>query len=99
MEVYMADSSKNWHDILMISGSGSSSAPAGLSIHVCTADEVANGKPNIEAPLSTELYLVPSSNSSEDNLYDKYIWVNGAWEVFGGGETVDLTPYATKAWV
>ena len=96
MEVYMADSSKEWHDILAGASSGGNT-PSGLALHICTQNEVSNGKPNIEFPLETELYLVPSGAES-GNLYDEYIWVNGAWELFGGAN-IDLTGYATQAWV
>lgn len=94
MEVYMADSNKEWHDILVSSGNNT---PSGLSIHICTQNEISNGKPNIEFPLETELYLVPSG-AETGNLYDEYMWVNGAWELFGGAR-VNLTGYATEAWV
>lgn len=96
MEVYMADSSKEWHDILAGASSGGST-PSGLTLHICTQNEVSNGKPNIEFPLETELYLVPSGAES-GNLYDEYIWVNNAWELFGGAK-VNLTGYATQEWV
>lgn len=84
MEVYMADSSKEWHSIIVNAGADSSAA-GGLSIHICSAAEVSNGKPNIEFPLATVLYLVPTSGDS-DNLYDEYIYVNDAWERFGSGQ-------------
>ena len=82
MEVYMADSTHEWHDLLVSSGSGSGT-PSGLSIHICGEDEVQGGKPNVLAPLETELYLVPAREDS-GNLYDEYVWVNGEWELFGG---------------
>lgn len=96
MEVYMADSNKEWHDILA-GASSSGNTPSGLMLHICTQNEVSNGNPNIEFPLETELYLVPSGAES-GNLYDEYIWVNGAWELFGSAN-IDLTGYATQAWV
>jgi hypothetical protein len=40
------------------------------------------------------LYFVPSSNSQEQNLYDEYIYANGAWEKIGSASVeVDLTDY------
>ena len=96
----MADSDKEWHDVIVTGGSGSSSgesAPAGLSLYICTSSEVANGKPDVEAPTVGVLYLVPSGNES-GNLYNEYIYVNDAWELFGGA-SIDLTGYATQAWV
>lgn len=100
MEVYMADSDKEWHDVIVTGGSGSGSgesAPAGLSLYICTSSEVANGKPDVEAPTEGVLYLVPSGNQS-GNLYDEYVYVNDAWELFGGA-SIDLTGYATQTWV
>ena len=99
MEVYMADSDKEWHDIMSMGGSssGSDSTPAGLSIHVCSVSEVTNGKPNIEFPSEDTLYLVSSGNTT-GNLYNEYIYVNSDWELFGGAG-IDLTGYATQSWV
>jgi len=39
MEVYMADSTHEWHDLLVSSGSNSGT-PSGLSIHICGEEEV-----------------------------------------------------------
>ena len=83
MEVYMADSTHEWHDLLVSSGSSNSGTPSGLSIHICGEEEVENGMPNVLAPLETELYLVPAREES-GNLYDEYVYVNGEWELFGG---------------
>jgi hypothetical protein len=45
----------------------------------------------------TTVYLVKSGEDSS-NLYTEYIRANGAWERLGT-QTVDLTGYATEAWV
>jgi hypothetical protein len=45
----------------------------------------------------TTVYLVKSGADSS-NLYTEYIRANGAWERLGT-QTVDLTGYATEAWV
>lgn len=84
LEVYMADSNKEWHDLVAgVSGSGAG-AGGGLEIHLCAQNEVnENGLPDIEYPLDTVLYLVPSGEDS-GNLYNEYIYVNGEWEPFGG---------------
>lgn len=95
MEVYMADSNKEWHDI-MVTG-GNEATPAGLELHVCTSAEVQNGKPKIDTPLESTLYLVPSGAES-GNLYDEYVYVNEQWELFGGAR-VSLDGYATESWV
>ena len=95
MEVYMTDSNKEWHDI-MVTG-GNEAITAGLELHVCTAAEVQNGKPNVDTPLESTLYLVPSGAES-GNLYDEYVYVNEQWELFGGAR-VSLDGYATESWV
>lgn len=92
MEVYMADSSKEWHNLLT-----KSDAPAGLALYICTAAEVQDSKPAVEIPLEGVMYLVPASEES-GNLYDEYTYVNGNWELFGGAR-IDLSTYATENWV
>lgn len=44
----------------------------------------------------TTVYLVKSG--SDADLYTEYIYVDGAWEILGS-QRVDLTGYATEAWV
>jgi len=88
----MADSSKEWHNLLT-----KSDAPAGLALYICTGAEVQDGKPAVEVPLEGVMYLVPASEES-GNLYDEYTYVNGNWELFGGAR-IDLSTYATENWV
>ena len=45
---------------------------------------------------ATTVYLVKSGSGGD--LYTEYIYVNGAWEILGS-QRVDLTGYATEAWV
>ncbi len=33
-----------------------------------------------ESGLPNRIYLVPNADATENNLFDEYIWVNGAWE-------------------
>ena len=43
------------------------------------------------------LYFVPAINSQEQNMYDEYIYTNGAWEKVGSASVdVDLTDYVKK---
>ena len=54
-----------------------------------------------ELPVTGEdnvIYLVPRSESEEDNVYDEYIYVNNTWEKIGSTD-IDLTGYATEDWV
>ena len=46
----------------------------------------------------TTVYLLPNSSGETQNLYDEYIHTTGGWEKLGT-QTVDLTGYATEAWV
>ena len=47
---------------------------------------------------ATTLYLVKTSTTETGNLYTEYIYVNGAWESLGT-QKLDLSGYATQAWV
>lgn len=40
------------------------------------------------------IYLVPSTSSTQENIFDEYIWVDNQWELIGTTE-VDLSNYAT----
>lgn len=51
-----------------------------------------------ELPASGEsnvIYLVSKSQTSEDNIYDEYIWVNNDWELIGTTQ-LDLSNYVTN---
>lgn len=90
MEVYMAGSDKEWNSLTSLGGNA---APPGLTIYICGQNEVSNGLPDVEEPDDTTLYLIPAQNET-NNLYEEYVWVNDAWERFGGA-TLDLSGYAT----
>lgn len=47
---------------------------------------------------TTTIYLLVSTSSKTGNLYTEYIYVNSKWEQLGE-QTVDLSGYATEAWV
>lgn len=40
------------------------------------------------------IYLAPSENPQEKNVYNEYVYVNGDWEQFG--EKIDLSNYYDK---
>ena len=87
LEVYMANSSKEWTPLL--TGGGGTSGAGSLSIYICTSEEVDNsGLPDVELPDENTIYLV-ASGADSGNLYEEYVYVNNAWEKFGSG-TVDL---------
>ena len=65
--------------------------------------EVLKNRPILEIQIVDELpevgqegilYLVPSEDSSEGNLYEEYVWVNDTWEQVGSA-SIDLSNYAT----
>lgn len=41
------------------------------------------------------IYLLPKSNSSTNNVYDEYVWINNSWELIGT-TAIDLSNYYTK---
>lgn len=45
------------------------------------------------------IYIKPSENPNEQNIYDEYVYVNGNWEKISGGATVNLDGYATEEYV
>lgn len=47
---------------------------------------------------SSTIYLVPVSEGVDGNVYSEYLYIDDAWENIGSTQ-VDLTNYATEAWV
>ena len=44
-----------------------------------------------------KIYLVVSTDPEENNIYNEYAYINGAWEMLGTYKaTIDLEPYAKK---
>lgn len=88
LEVYMADSKKEWKTISSSSGEGGSISSSG--IHICAQDEYdsVTGMPTIEDPLSNTFYLTPGGDETND-LYNEWIWLeeNEEWEKFGSATT------------
>ena len=83
LEVYMADSRKEWKIVSSSSGEGSISSSG---IHICAQDEYDSitGMPTIEDPLSNTFYLTPGGSETND-LYNEWIWLEEEeeWEKFG----------------
>ena len=83
LEVYMADSKKEWKIVSSSSGEGSISSSG---IHICAQDEYdsVTGMPTIEDPLSNTFYLTPGGSETND-LYNEWIWLEDdeEWEKFG----------------
>lgn len=52
--------------------------------------------PTTDISTST-IYLVPSSTTAEDNIYDEFIYINGDWEQIGS-TAIDLSDYVSKTY-
>lgn len=47
-----------------------------------------------EVGLPNRIYFVPKSNTSDNDLFDEYAWINDSWEFYGTKQIeVDLTNY------
>lgn len=68
-----------------------------------TANSAAGGVPDVQNPSTKLIYLVKDSNVTGDDKYNEWIFTSAdasttAWEKIGD-TTLDLTNYATIAWV
>lgn len=81
LEVYMADSQKQWQPLLT-NGSGGGSG-GGVSLYICSASEIDDqtGEPDIATPSSSTIYVVPNDNGAT-----QYMYVDNDWQIIGGGE-------------
>lgn len=52
--------------------------------------------PTTDISTST-IYLVASSTTAEDNIYDEFIYINGDWEQIGS-TAIDLSDYVSKTY-
>lgn len=53
-----------------------------------------------ETGLPNRIYFVPKTNSSSQDLFDEYAWINDKWEFITTKQIeVDLTAYATIEYV
>lgn len=93
LEVYMADSKKEWK--IISSSSGESGSISSSGIHICAQDEYdsVTGMPTIEDPLSNTFYLTPGGSETND-LYNEWIWLEDdeEWEKFGSATTAISQP-------
>jgi hypothetical protein len=80
------------HAILDKMNKGGGGGGAGLSIHICTADEYnqITGVPTIANPSETTFYMVPSG-STDNDLYQEWVYVDHKWEKFGSGTSISTT--------
>lgn len=87
--VYMADSNKQWVRLMVGSGSGSSFNLSD-SFHLCEEGEYDSetGMPTILNPSPDQIYFVPSGSSATGDTFNEWIYVDDAWERFGGGSAI-----------
>lgn len=96
LEVYIANSKKEWISLTSISGSNSNNNDNILEIHVCTNEEIDENTslPNIANPIANVIYFV-FNDGDANNLYTEYIYLDGNWELVGSG-SIDVSDKADK---
>ena len=68
-----------------------------MEIHICSASEynAETRVPTIANPNDKTFYLVPTEDGTSPDLFTEWVYVNGAWEMFGSAK-IDLSGYAEK---
>ena len=71
-----------------------------MEIHICSITEydVETRMPTIINPNDKTFYLVPTEDGASPDLFTEWIYVNGAWEMFGSAK-IDLSRYLTDVTV
>lgn len=67
-----------------------------MEIHICSITEYDSQTrmPTIANPDSSTFYLVPTEDGTSPDLFTEWVYVNGAWEMFGSA-SIDLSGYLT----
>lgn len=67
-----------------------------MEIHICSASEYDSTTriPTITNPNDKTFYLVPTEDGTSPDLFTEWVYVNGAWEMFGSAK-IDLSGYLT----
>lgn len=67
-----------------------------MEIHICSITEydAETRMPTIVNPNSSTFYLVPTEDGTSPDLFTEWVYINGAWEMFGSA-SVDLSGYLT----
>lgn len=62
-----------------------------LPVHICVTGEydAETGEPTVTSPKADTFYLVPTGETS-DNMFEEWVYTNGAWEHFGAGGSVEI---------
>ena len=84
LEVYITNSNKQWI-LLSMSNNSNSDIPITTNLlHILTANEydTTTHIPTIVHPEENVIYLVPSTNQENTNLFDEWIYTGNSWEKF-----------------
>lgn len=67
-----------------------------MEIHICSVSEydAETRIPTIANPNDKTFYLVPTEDGTSPDLFTEWVYVNGAWEMFGSMK-IDLSGYLT----
>ena len=95
LEVYMANSEKEWMSLSIASDSGEGSSSLGIQILGSNDYDSETGVPDISEPLENIFYLVPSNDDS-NNMYNEWVYVNNNWELFGSSGNIDISNKVDK---
>ena len=70
--------------------------PESFEIHICSSEEYDSTTriPTIQTPDEKTFYLVPTEDGTSPDLFTEWVYVNGAWEMFGSAK-IDLSEYLT----
>lgn len=65
---------------------------AKVPTRICGSDDYDHetGEPTIENPEENVFYLVPSTSTLSDDMFDEWVYVNGGWERFGSGGSLNI---------
>jgi hypothetical protein len=67
-----------------------------VEVHICSSSEYnLSGVPTIANPDVNTFYLVPTDDQTGTDMFTEWVYVNGAWELFGSAR-VDLSNYVQK---
>lgn len=96
LEIYMANSNKEWESISITGGEGGNSS---LPIQILGSNDYdsVTGIPTIELPIENIIYLVPSNDDTND-MYKEWIYTDDNWEIFGSGGNIEIPEQLQADW-
>lgn len=97
LEVYMANSNKEWESISITGGEGGGSSSLPIQILGSNDYDSVTGIPTIESPIENIIYLVPSNDDTND-MYKEWIYIDDNWEIFGSGGNIEIPEQLQADW-